>query len=157
MARYARIAYLCALLPLIGTVAAHQAFAGAPATAVPNPFTIAAYEHVRASFIPGVEGAANLVATALLLAGGGLVFLCTAGPQGVRLRDAVGFGLLAGGGFANAIEISVRGSVLDWLWISLDGQASIATNVADVAMVAGALLLTGDLFRALLGGSSGQA
>jgi lipoprotein signal peptidase len=144
MRRLLRTALAVALVPPVATVAAHQAFSAAPYSAVPRPVTIAAYEHVGGAAFFGVEGLLVFPALAALL--GLVVWLWTHGSGGVRglgRADLVAFALLAGGGVTNLTESLLRGSVLDWLWLSTDGVHAIAMNAADAALLSGGLLLVG--------------
>lgn len=75
-----------------------------------------------------------------------LAFVVFAGVQILRHREAtraevVGLALLAGGGVGNLIDRIAHGYVVDFLWIGRGWLATNVFNVADVAIVAGALLL----------------
>lgn len=144
MHRLLRTALAVTLVPPAATIAAHQAFSAAPYTAVPRPLTIAAYEHVGGAAFFGVEGLLVFPALAALL--GLVVWLWTYGSgglQGLGRADLVAFALLAGGGVTNLTESLLRGSVLDWLWLSTDGVHAIAMNAADAALLVGGLILLG--------------
>jgi signal peptidase II len=72
---------------------------------------------------------------------------------GASRAQALAFGLIAGGGFANWLErIRGDGSVTDFVSLGLGPLRTGIFNVADVAIVAGLLL-----FFFVRAGSSGEA
>jgi lipoprotein signal peptidase len=123
---------------MVGTLLGHAAFAGSSLSVTPRPFAVAAYEHARGELLLGLTGLPGLLGLAVLLLLAALLW--TAFGRTIERRDALIFGLLAGGVLCNATEVVVRGSVLDWFWIAA-GQQAIVINAADAALVGGGLLL----------------
>jgi lipoprotein signal peptidase len=142
MRRRLRLFLAAVLAPITSTVLAHQAFAETPVTAFPQPVSIAAFEHTGDTIIAGLTGPVGLLAVVVVMGTAATLWVWSGGGV-ARLTpvDLVAFGLLAGGALSNTLEIILRSSVLDWLWISLDGRASIAMNLADAALFSGIVLL----------------
>lgn len=142
MRRRLRLLVAVVLAPIAATVLSHYAFADTPLTALPRPISIAAFEHTGEEIIAGLTGPVGLLAVLVMIGGAAWLWAWSGGGV-ARLApiDLVAFGLLTGGALSNTVEIILRRSVLDWLWISLDGRTAIAMNLADAALFGGAGLL----------------
>jgi signal peptidase II len=55
--------------------------------------------------------------------------------------EVTGWALLAGGGLGNLVDRVLRGPVVDFLWLGRGWLATNVFNVADLAIVAGVVLL----------------
>jgi hypothetical protein len=135
-------------LPIGATLLIHQLL-GDPVfrPGVPiSPFAIAPHDHVGPLEVVGFS---DLGALAVLSAIYGFLLLLLHVYYG-HLRElptqgAVGLALLLGGAASNSVEVLMRGAALDWLWISLDGQAAIVANAADAGIISGVLLTIGTM------------
>jgi signal peptidase II len=84
-----------------------------------------------------------IVATGVLLTG-----LLTFGlPNRVGGLSALVLALFMAGGFSNLVDRVLRGSVIDFLNVGIGHLRTGVFNVADVAIMAGAALLTVDAIR----------
>lgn len=131
---------LAAALPLALTLALHQVV---PAMAVPTtvtPFAIGPIEHADRTVIFGVDGPLGLLLMSAMI----VVAVVTLHEAigGLGRIDALALGLFAGGSAANGTEAFLRSSVIDWLWLSPDGEWAMIVNSADLAITAGAALMT---------------
>lgn len=130
-----RIVLLAAALPLALTVALHQVV---PTMAVPTtvtPLAIGPMEHVNRTVIFGVDGPAGLLLMGLMLTI--VTVALREATGGLGRLDALALGLFAGGAISNGGESFVRNSVIDWLWLSPDGEWAMVVNSADLALTAG--------------------
>lgn len=82
---------------------------------------------------------AVFVAVPLLVLLAALVMLARR-PQ-AALPEVAGLALLAGGGLGNLVDRVAHGYVVDFLWLGRGWLATNVFNVADVAIVAGVILL----------------
>jgi signal peptidase II len=102
-------------------------------------FNPGAFMSLGASLPPVLREALLLVGVPLLLAGFCTVLLR---DQALRSRESLSLGLIVGGGLANWLDrILHSGTVTDFVSLGLGPLRTGIFNLADVAIVAGLLLL----------------
>lgn len=132
---------IAAALPATATVALHQLI---PSLPVPERVTlvgIGPMEHVGRAVFLGIEGPLGVGAMLLMLT---VVAITLYEAVGALQRiDLLALGLFAGGSLSNGLEAFLRGSVIDWLWLTPDGRHTIVVNSADAAIFAGIIMMVG--------------
>ena len=136
-----RLFLLATALPIALTVALHQVVPGMAVPMTATPLAIGPMEHVNRTVIFGVDGPAGLMLMGATLAV--IIVTLREATGGLRRLDALALGLFTGGAISNGGESFVRNSVIDWLWLSPDGEWAMVVNSADLA------LTTGGAFMAL--------
>jgi signal peptidase II len=93
---------------------------------------------------------------ALTILGVGIaVALARWSKRSVTMAVAVGF--LVSGALGNLVDRLIFGSVTDYLSIAWGPVAGIGINGADLALLCGAVIATGSLYRSLFGSSASPA
>lgn len=82
----------------------------------------------------------------LLIALGASLWLAWLLARPARRLEALAYSLILGGALGNAFDRAVRGQVIDYLDFHLDGWHWPAFNIADMAIVGGALALVTSSF-----------
>jgi len=141
--------WLILLLVSGGTLAADQATKHAvianiqPYDSVPTPlspflrFTYSENTGAAFGFLPQAGDLFLVLAFLIVI---GLVIFYRRVPETARLQQ-IAIGLVAGGALGNAFDRLEHGAVIDWVLITLPGVIANVSNLADHAIVIGALTL----------------
>ena len=138
-------AVIAACLVPSATIVAHLTVGAWPAPAA-GPLALGRGEHPVPSGLFGLSGwpaVAAGAATALLL----LALLRRVNPR-PSAAERLGLALLFAGAATNLTEAALRRSVMDWIWLSTDGTSALVWNSADMALLAGGLILLRSVFWA---------